>query len=105
MTTTPAPTAPEFSTNELEIASYLSALGHRLLRTSTEGRMLRFHFPEVAAADARGYFDGASCPARDLLAAMRNLRILVQQQRGFQEDTRTGKDMSHGQNKPSYPQR
>jgi len=69
----------DYRTNELELAAFLKARGHKLIGTQPDGRLIRFAFPESASADADGYFAGMEVSARDLFEAHRHLRALIQQ--------------------------
>jgi hypothetical protein len=73
-------TAP-YRTSELEIASFLRARGHKLLGVKQDGKFAVFEFDPVASSDADEYFRGTEVSARELFAAHRNLRALIQQTR------------------------
>lgn len=68
-----------YSTNELEIASFLKAKGHNVKDTRVEGRIVSFYFDASAAEDVDAYFQGTEVPARNLFGAHRTLRALIQQ--------------------------
>lgn len=68
-----------YRTSELEIASYLRAIGRKLLTAKVDGRFVAFEFEAAAANDVSGYFAGAETVARDLFEAHRSLRALIQQ--------------------------
>ena len=68
-----------YTTNELELASFLKAEGHRLLGAELRGRLVEFYFPASAEGAIEGYFAGASLSARELFEAHRSLRALIQQ--------------------------
>lgn len=69
----------DYRTNELELAAFLKARGHKLIGTQPDGRLVLFVFPESAATDADGYFAGVTISARELFEAHRHLRALIQQ--------------------------
>ena len=68
-----------YRTTELELASFLKASGHRLMGATQQGRLVSFAFEPSAASHAEAYIAGAQMPARDLFAAHRALRALIQQ--------------------------
>lgn len=76
-----------YRTNELEVAAYLKAKGHRLIEAIPQGRLVTFTFGEAAANDATAYFAGAQMPARELFEAHRCLRALIQQVKEHQYNT------------------
>jgi len=69
----------DYRTNELELAAFLKARGHKLIGTQPDGRLILFSFPESASADADGYFAGTEVSATELFEAHRHLRALIQQ--------------------------
>jgi len=69
----------DYRTNELELAAFLKARGHKLMGTQPDGRLVLFAFPESAASDADRYFAGTEVPAMELFEAHRHLRALIQQ--------------------------
>ena len=79
----------EYKTTELELASFLKARGHRLLRASLKGRLVEFYFPVSAESTVEEYFAGAQLSARELFEAHRSLRALIQQVREHDSQTRT----------------
>jgi hypothetical protein len=70
-----------YKTTELELASFLRARGHRLLGVKQEGKFATFEFDHTVSDDADEYFRGTEVSARELFAAHRNLRALIQQTR------------------------
>jgi hypothetical protein len=68
-----------YRTNELELASFLKAQGHKLLGVEPKGRLVEFHFDASAEKAVEEYFAGAQLAARDLFEAHRSLRALIQQ--------------------------
>jgi hypothetical protein len=79
-----------YTTNELELASFLKAQGHRLLGAELRGRLVEFHFPASAESAIEDYFAGAQLPARELFETHRSLRALIQQVKGHR--SQIGKD-------------
>lgn len=69
----------QYKTTELELASFLKAQGHKLLRAQLKGRLVEFYFPASAESAVEDYFAGAQLPARELFEAHRSLRALIQQ--------------------------
>ncbi len=69
----------QYKTTELELASFLKAQGHRLLRAQLKGRLVEFYFPAAAESAVEDYFAGAQLSARELFEAHRSLRALIQQ--------------------------
>ena len=67
-----------YQTTELELASFLRALGKPLLSIRPEGRLVSFVF-DCDPAEIEPYFAGVAIPARDLFEAHRHLRTLIQQ--------------------------
>ena len=74
----------QYKTTELELASFLKARGHKLLRAQLKGRLVEFHFPASAESAVEDYFVGAQLSARELFEAHRSLRALIQQVREHQ---------------------
>jgi hypothetical protein len=70
-----------YKTTELELASFLKARGHKLLRAELKSRLVEFSFPAQAESAIEDYFAGAQLSARELFEAHRSLRALVQQVR------------------------
>jgi hypothetical protein len=68
-----------YTTNELELASFLKAQGHRLLGAELRGKLVEFYFPASAESAIQDYFAGASLSARELFEAHRSFRTLIQQ--------------------------
>ncbi len=81
----------KYKTNELELASYLKADGHKLLDVELKGRFVEFHFPALAENSVQSYFTGAQLSARELFEAHRSLRALIQQVRAHQSQIGTDK--------------
>lgn len=67
-----------YQTNELEVAAFLKARGHKLLEAKPQGRLVTFGFEAGAATDVDAYFAGVELPARELFEAHRHLRALIQ---------------------------
>jgi hypothetical protein len=74
-----------FHTENLELASYLLARGHRLIGTIPTGRLVVFTFESSASTDVANFFSGAVLLApitlfehhrtlRSFIATMRNTR-------------------------------
>jgi hypothetical protein len=74
----------QYRTTELELASFLKARGHALLRAQLKGRLVEFYFPASAESAVEDYFAGAQLAARELFEAHRSLRALIQQVREHQ---------------------
>ena len=68
-----------YTTNELEVASFLTARHIPLLHTTLRGRLVDFTFAPEASSAVDEYFSGAIMSARDLFAAHRTLRALIAQ--------------------------
>jgi hypothetical protein len=68
-----------YQTNELEVAAFLKARGHKLLEAKPQGRLVTFGFEAGAAAEVEAYFAGAEIAAQRLFEAHRSLRALIQQ--------------------------
>lgn len=83
----------QYTTNELEIASYLKATGYRVLGAELRGRLVDFYFDASAESSVEDYFAGAQLSARELFEAHRSLRALIQQVKGHKN--RIGTD-AHG---------
>ena len=81
----------EYKTNELELASFLRARGHALLRAELKNRLVEFTFPAQAESAIEDYFAGAKLSARELFQAHRSLRALIQQVREHQSQIGTDK--------------
>ena len=81
----------QYKTTELELASFLKAQGHRLLRAQLNSRLVEFYFPAQAESAVEDYFTGAQLSARELFEAHRSLRALIQQVREHQGQTGTEK--------------
>jgi hypothetical protein len=79
----------KYKTNELELASFLKAEGHKLLDAELKGRLVEFHFPVSAERAVQAYFAGAHLSARELFEAHRSLRALIQQVREHQSQIGT----------------
>jgi hypothetical protein len=71
----------QYTTIELELASFLKAQGHKLLGAQPKGRLVEFYFPASAESAVEDYFAGAQLSARELFEAHRSLRALIQQVR------------------------
>src|SRR5579871_592371 len=74
----------EYKTTELELASFLKARGHSLLRAQLKNRLVEFTFPAQAENAVEDYFAGVKLSARELFEAHRSLRALIQQVREHQ---------------------
>lgn len=81
----------EYKTTELELASFLKAQGHKLLRAQLKNRLVEFSFPALAESAVEDYFAGAQLAARELFEAHRSLRALIQQVREHQSQIGTEK--------------
>jgi hypothetical protein len=81
-----------YTTNELELASFLKAQGHRLLGAELRGTLVEFYFPASAESAIEGYFAGVELSARELFEAHRSLRALIQQLKGHK--SQIGKDQT-----------
>jgi hypothetical protein len=68
-----------YVTDELELAAFLKARGHRLLRAVPQGRLVTFSFDQSAYADLDNYFAGAEISVLELFQAHRHLRALIKQ--------------------------
>jgi hypothetical protein len=68
-----------YTTDELELAAFLKATGHRLLGVRPTGRLVSFSFEASAWADVGKYFSGAEISGRELFEAHRHLRTLIRQ--------------------------
>lgn len=68
-----------YTTDELELAAFLKATGHRLLGVKPTGRLVSFSFEASAGADVEKYFSGAEISGRELFEAHRHLRTLIKQ--------------------------
>jgi hypothetical protein len=68
-----------YTTDELELAAFLKATGHRLLGLNPTGRLVSFSFEASASSDVEKYFSGAEISGRDLFEAHRHLRTLIRQ--------------------------
>ncbi len=85
---------PQYQTTELEVASFLKARGHTLLRAQLKNRLVEFSFPASAENAVEDYFAGVQLSARELFEAHRSLRALIQQVREHQ--SQIGKDSTYG---------
>src|SRR4051794_26537199 len=81
----------QYKTTELDLASFLRAQGHKLLRAQLKNRLVEFYFSASAENAVEEYFAGAQLSARELFAAHRSLRTLIQQAREHQTQTGTDK--------------
>jgi hypothetical protein len=86
-----------YKTNELELASFLKAQGHKLLGVEPKGRLVEFHFDALAEKAVEEYFAGASLAARDLFEAHRSLRALIQQVKSH--NNQIGDEFNNGCNR------
>ncbi len=68
-----------YETTELEIASFLKARGHPMLKAEVRDNIVTFAFDPGASADVEAYFGGVQMSARELFEAHRSLRALIQQ--------------------------
>jgi len=69
--------SPDFTTTNLDLAAYLSAVGQPLLSTEPQGRFLAFHFSTEAASHAEAFLAGARASAQAVLEHYRELRTLI----------------------------
>ena len=83
-----------YRTSELELAAYLKAKGHPLREAVPQGRIVMFFFDDGVAPDVDAYFAGAQIAAQDLFEAYRSLRMLIQQTKTNQINT---KDQSNNE--------
>jgi len=74
------PTAPDFSTQDLHLASYLLALDHPLRRLNGPPGQRAFVFGGVTQAAVTAFYAGAQVDARKLLNAVRDLKALLHQE-------------------------
>jgi hypothetical protein len=65
-----------FQTTDIDVAAYLQARSHELLRIDQVGESLIFTFPAEAALSAEGFYLGATVSAKLLLHAARRLEYL-----------------------------
>jgi hypothetical protein len=89
-----------YQTDELELASFLKARGHKLLGAELRGYLVAFNFADSAAEDVSNYFAGTELGARDLFEAHRSLRTLIVQVK--QHSTRRSGTEKEIQNERSY---
>jgi hypothetical protein len=87
----------QYKTTELELASFLKARGHTLLRAQLKGRLVEFFFPAQAENAVEDYFAGAQLSARALFEAHRSLRALIQQIKSHH--TQIGEKLNDGCNR------
>lgn len=78
-----------YTTNDLELDSYLKASGHRLLGADLRGKLVEFYFDVSAEEAVNAYFAGTPLSARELFEAHRSLRALIQQVKQHKKRTRT----------------
>ena len=88
----------QYKTTELELASFLRARGHKLLRAQLKGRLVEFYFPAQAESAVEDYFAGTQLSARELFEAHRSLRALVQQVKEHQSQIGTEKNGTNSGN-------
>jgi len=88
--------ANRYRTNELELASFLKAQGHKLLDVVPKGRLVEFHFDASAEKAVEDYFAGAALSAREIFEAHRSLRTLIQQLK--EHNAQIGTDSRNGNN-------
>src|SRR5215813_4162074 len=81
-----------YNTNELELASFLKAKGHKLLGIKPMGYEVIFSFARAAGDDVGTYFQGAELPAADLFEAHRSLRVLISQLRKARLPLKAGRE-------------
>lgn len=79
----------QYVTNELELASYLKAVGHRLLGADLRGNLVEFYFDVSAEQAVDAYFAGTPFSARELFEAHRSLRALIQQVKQHKDQIRS----------------
>ncbi len=92
-----------YVTDELELAAFLKATGHRLLGLRPTGRLVSFSFDASASPDVEKYFSGAEISGRELFEAHRHLRTLIRQvkeqhqtnQNGSEKDDKNLSNPSH----------
>lgn len=78
VTSVPPFDAGTFHTENLELAAYLMARGHRLLGASPTGRLVVFEFHASAAPDVPNFFSGTiPLPPITLFEHHRTLRSLI----------------------------
>jgi hypothetical protein len=87
----------QYKTTELELASFLKAQGHKLLRAQLKNRLVEFYFPASAESAVEDYFAGAQLSARELFEAHRSLRALIQQVKSH--NTQIGEESNDGCNR------
>jgi hypothetical protein len=68
-----------YITTELDIASYFTAMGHRMLDAQPQGSLVQFVFDPGVARDVEAYFAGATLPVQEVFRAHRHLRTVVKQ--------------------------
>lgn len=86
-----------YKTNELELASFLKAQGHKLLGVEPKGRLVEFHFDASAEKAVEEYFAVTQLAARELFEAHCSLRALIQQVKSH--NTRIGEEFHDGCNR------
>lgn len=72
-------THPPYVTTELEIASFLVALGFEVLDYQLQGKIMAFVFEPEVTAKVSEYFSGASLPVLEVFKAHRHLRTMIKQ--------------------------
>ena len=87
----------QYKTTELELASFVKAQGHRLLRAQLKNRLVEFYFSASAENAVEDYFAGAQLSARELFEAHRSLRALIQQIRSHKNQS--GEEFNDGCNR------
>jgi hypothetical protein len=67
-----------YRTHDLNVASFLLVRGHRLVGVDgAAGGRREFRFDPAAESDVPAYFSGAVVPARALLGALKDLKVLI----------------------------
>jgi hypothetical protein len=69
----------DYSTTDINLAAYLLATDHQLLRLDGPPRQRSFTFGSVTAEDVRRFYAGAPSDARKVLGALRDLKGLIVQ--------------------------
>ena len=75
--------AGSYTTTELDIASYLHAVGFTLRNAKPQGAIVEFSFDPEAEQAVEEYFTGATVEARELFKAHRHLRVIIRQVKSY----------------------
>ncbi len=68
----------EYKTSDLQLAAYLTTIGHTVVRVEGPRERRQFVFQGVPETDAAAFYGGAGVArARDLFRSYRDLRNLV----------------------------